>query len=166
MRRLAPKTLTLRPFSALDDDYALLVGGTEEKASPMTVSWGNFGTLWNLPVVTVYVRPTRHTFQLLNEHNEFTLNFLPETHRAAFDVCGNMSGRDGDKWTAAHLKRSAAELVAVPRVAEARMILECRILATFDFDPSRFRDPAVADNYPGRDFHRGYIGQVLGVFAE
>ena len=100
MQRIDPAHLTLRPFEILDVEWALLVAGSE-RPNPMTVSWGGLGTLWNRPVATVYVRPTRHTFSLLEAEPSFTLNFLPEPFRGALDLCGSRSGRDLDKWKAA-----------------------------------------------------------------
>jgi flavin reductase (DIM6/NTAB) family NADH-FMN oxidoreductase RutF len=160
MEKTALDSVSLKPFQILDWQWALLVGG-KEKPNPMTVSWGGFGTLWHKPVVTVYVRPTRHTFTLLNEHPEFTLNFLPEKFRPALSLCGEVSGRDVDKWQEAKLTPQPSEVVAVPRVAEAEMSIECRVLAWQDFDPARFVSPEVEKNYPNRDYHRIFWGEVL-----
>ena len=163
MNRIDPKELNLRPFSLLDDDWALLVGGAE-RSNPMTVSWGGFGTLWNRPVVTVYVRPTRYTFGLLERDAEFTLNFLPEGKRAALDLCGSASGRDTDKWAEARLAPEPSSTIRVPRVAGARLAFECRILAHLDFDPARFLDRSIGRLYPKSDFHRVFLGEVLAAF--
>jgi flavin reductase (DIM6/NTAB) family NADH-FMN oxidoreductase RutF len=84
MKKIDPQELQLQPFQLLDQTWALLVAGVE-RPNPMTVSWGGFGTLWNKPMVTVYVRPTRHTFHLLNQHSEFSLNFLAEQYRGALN---------------------------------------------------------------------------------
>lgn len=131
----------------------------------MTVSWGGFGTLWNKPVVTVYVRPTRFTHGLLNESMEFTLNFLAERFRKAMDLCGTKSGRDVDKWEATGLHPLASETISVPRIEEARLSFECRVLAYHDFDPKRFVRPEVEENYPAKDYHRIYWGEVLCLWA-
>lgn len=160
MRRIDPKKLSLEPFSLLDDQWALLVGGVE-RPNPMTVSWGGFGTLWNRPVVTVYVRPTRHTFGLLAKDAEFTLNFLPEQQREALDLCGSTSGRDTDKWAEAGLTPEPSVTGRVPRVAGARLAFECRILAHLDFDPKRFLERSINDLYPKSDVHRAFFGEVL-----
>lgn len=163
MHQLAPADLELRPFQVLDRDWALLVAG-HERPNPMTVSWGGFGTLWNRPVVTVYVRPTRFTYGLLDEHPEFTLNWLPPDMRKALDLCGSRSGRDTDKWSAAGLTPTPSEVVAVPRIAGATMVLEARVLASFDLDPDRFFDPAIDSLYPKRDYHRAYVGGVVAAW--
>ncbi len=154
----------LRPFHILDEEWALLVGG-HERPNPMTVSWGGLGTLWNRPVATIYVRPTRHTFDLLNVHPEFTLCFLPPAMKAALDLCGSCSGRDTDKWAAAGLRPEPSAAVAVPRVAGASLVLEGRVLATLDLDPTRFLDPTIESLYPQRDYHRAFIGEVVAAWA-
>ena len=48
-------------FSLYDKTWGLLCAGTMAKHNAMTISWGGMGTLWGKPVVTVYVRPNRHT---------------------------------------------------------------------------------------------------------
>ncbi len=164
MQRIDPAHLTLRPFEILDVEWALLVAGSE-RPNPMTVSWGGLGTLWNRPVATVYVRPTRHTFSLLEAEPSFTLNFLPEPFRGALDLCGSRSGRDLDKWKAAGLGREPSATIPVPRVAGADLALECRVLATVDLDPARFLDPEIHDLYPACDYHRAFLGEVLAVWA-
>jgi flavin reductase (DIM6/NTAB) family NADH-FMN oxidoreductase RutF len=164
MRRIEPAELTLRPFHLLDEEWALLVGG-RERPNPMTVSWGGLGTLWNRPVATVYVRPTRFTFDLLNAHPEFTLCFLPPALKAALDLCGSRSGRDTDKWAAAGLRPEPSASVAVPRVAGSTLVLEGRVLATFDLDPARFLDPKIESLYPQRDYHRAFIGEVVAAWV-
>lgn len=155
--------LSVRPFHLLDKEWALLVGGSE-KPNPMTVSWGGMGTLWTKPVVTVYVRPTRHTFGLLNETPEFTLNFLDGSKRSALNFCGSKSGRDFDKWAETGLMPEDSELISVPRVASAKLTFECRVLSTADIDPARFRDPWLEKFYEAKDYHRVYFGEVLGAY--
>ncbi len=164
MRRVQPDELSLKPFTVLDREWALLVAG-RERPNPMTVSWGGFGTLWNRPVATVYVRPTRFTFSLLETWPEFTLNVLGARHRKALDLCGTRSGRDTDKWRETGLTQLAGETVGVPRVAEAELALECRVLATLDLDPARFLDPAIEKLYPRADYHRAFLGEVLATWA-
>ncbi len=157
-----PKELQIRPFQILDEEWALLVSGVD-RPNPMTVSWGGFGTLWHKPTVTVYVRPTRHTKALLDESKEFTLNFLEEKFRPAMDLCGTQSGRDIDKWKATGLHPAPSREIAVPYIKEARLSLECRVMAFQNFDPGKFLRPEVEAVYPLKDYHRVYWGEVLHV---
>ncbi len=165
MLRVNPRELRLAPFTILDEKWALLVAGIE-RPNPMTVSWGGLGTLWDRPVATVYVRPTRFTFSLLEAEPFFTLNFLPERYRAALDACGCTSGRDIDKWRSTGLGRVSGESVPVPRVAQAELALECSVVATLDLDPARFLDPSVEELYPRKDYHRVFLGEVMTAFAD
>ncbi len=153
-----------RPFHLLDKEWALLVAG-KAKPNPMTVSWGGFGTLWNKPVVSVYVRPTRFTFCLLETEPEFTLNFLPASMRSALDLCGSRSGRDTDKWKAARIAPVPSKTVGTPRVAGSDLAIECRVLASLNLTPSRFLDPSIDGLYPQKDYHRLFIGEVRAIFA-
>ncbi len=164
MTRVDPAEVILRPFHLLDKEWALLVAGTE-RPNPMTVSWGGFGTIWNRPAVTVYVRPTRHTFGLLEAGHAFTLNVLPASRRNALELCGTRSGRDLDKWKAAGLVPEASSEVPVVRIAGSDLSLECRLMATMQVDPARFRDPSIEGNYPQRDYHTAFLGEVLAVWA-
>jgi flavin reductase (DIM6/NTAB) family NADH-FMN oxidoreductase RutF len=156
-------TFEARPFSLLDKEWAILVGG-KERPNPMTVSWGGMGTLWNRPVLSVYVRPTRFTFEGLNAHPEFTLNFLPISQRKALEVCGSTTGRDANKWELAQLTAEPAARIAVPRVKQAHLVFECRLLSHADIDPAHFREPKLESLYPLKDYHRIFFGEVLGVF--
>ena len=166
MKRIDPRDIKTSPFSILDREWALLVGGEGDRANPMTVSWGGMGTLWHRPVATVYVRPTRHTYGLLEEHREFTLNFMPPPFRAALETCGKVSGRDTDKWKAAGIEPQAAEEVSVPRVKGARLALECRVIGFADLEKDKILEKSVLDLYPSLDFHRAYFGEVLAAFEE
>lgn len=160
MHEVPLSELAVRPFHLLDQEWAILVGGGE-RPNPMTVSWGGLGTLWNRPVVTIYVRPTRHTYQLLEQHREFTLNFLGPGGRPALNVCGSATGRDEDKWQLSGLVPENSYRISVPRVSSARLLFECRILAHVDLDPARFIEPALHKLYPLSDYHRMYFGEVL-----
>ena len=165
MKKISVADLELAPFRLLDEDWALLVGG-RTRPNPMTVSWGGFGTLWNRPVVTVFVRPTRHTFQCIEESKAFSLNFMPPSMHRALDICGSLSGRDADKWKQAGIEPIACDTIAVPRVGGATLSLECRVLASIDLDPMRFVDASIESLYASHDYHRVYWGEVLTAWGE
>jgi len=165
LKQLNPSELVISPFDLLDKSWALLVAGVEHP-NPMTVSWGGFGTLWNKPMVTIYVRPTRYTWRLLEEHPEFTLNVMPARFHGALNYCGSHSGRDVNKWQKAGLAPMESTTIAVPRVAEAALSFECRTMAFQDFDPGRFLQPGVEGNYPKKDYHRIYWGEPLAIWID
>ena len=50
--------------------------------------------------------------------------------------------------------------------AQADLVVECRKLYWHDLDPTHFLDPAIEENYPARDYHRAYFGEILAVTGD
>ena len=92
-----------KAFEMFEKQWALVTAGSPEHFNGCTLSWGCVGTLWNRPVVTVYLHPARYTLGFLLENDCFTVSFFPESCRGALGIMGSRSGRDGDKVSAAGL---------------------------------------------------------------
>jgi len=163
---VAPKALKDNFFHLLDDAWALLCAGDETRCNGMTVSWGNTGILWNKEVAICYARPQRYTRPLLDDGGVYTLCFFEDSYRAALKLCGTQSGRDMDKFAAAGLTP-----VRFPGggmgVQEASLVLECRILYRDQIREESFVDRAVEQkNYPQKDYHYFYIGEIVGCWRK
>jgi flavin reductase (DIM6/NTAB) family NADH-FMN oxidoreductase RutF len=160
--------INLPIFRQWDKRWFVLTAGdfASGKFNAMTVSWGSLGIIWNLPFAQVVVRPVRHTYRFTEEFATFTLSAFPERFRAALNILGSKSGRDGDKIAQAGLTPVASGQVAAPSFAEAELTLECRKIYWDDFHPERFLDPAIGRNYPQKDYHRIYYGQVVRIIAD
>lgn len=145
--------------------WMLLAAGNYAQGhyNAMTISWGSAGQVWNRPFFQVLVRPTRHTMQFMESGDSFTLSILPPELLPALNYLGSTSGRDGDKITASGLHATASSVVAAPSFAEAELVVECRTMYWQDLDPAHFLDPAIEENYPRKDYHRIYFGQILAV---
>jgi flavin reductase (DIM6/NTAB) family NADH-FMN oxidoreductase RutF len=154
-------------FRVWDSGWFLLTAGdfAAGRFNTMTVSWGSFGTIWNRPFAQVVVRPTRHTQGFMDACASFTLCAFAEERREALRLLGTKSGRDGDKIAESGLTPAAALRVAAPVFAEAVLSIECRKLYWQDLDPAHFLDPAIEANYPRRDYHRAYFGEVVAIAA-
>ena len=94
-------------FELFEKQWALVTAGNMERFNCCTVGWGGMGTLWNKPVVTVYLHPARYTREFLNTNDSFTLSFFPEAYKKALGILGTLSGRDGDKITPSGLTPTA-----------------------------------------------------------
>ena len=70
-REIDIRGLSLNPFTRFGDDWALVTAGDESGLNTMTVSWGQMGTLWGRDVVTVYIRPSRHTKAFVDAAERF-----------------------------------------------------------------------------------------------
>jgi len=127
----------------------------------MTASWGGMGILWGRPVAFCFVRPQRYTFPLIEGSSVYSLTFFDAAHRDVLDFCGSYSGRDVDKVAATGLTPVVGSTGAI-YFDEARLVIECRKLYTQDLQENGFVDPQIVDrNYPTRDFHRMYVGEVV-----
>lgn len=143
----------------------VLASGDFAKAdyNAMAVGWGSLGTMWGKPFAQVVVRPSRYTRQFMERYDTFTLCAFPERYHGAVNLLGVKSGRDGDKIAASGLTPEAASMVAAPCFAEAELVIECRKMYWQDMDPAHFLDPVVQKNYPLKDYHRIYFGEIVAV---
>ena len=160
------------PVRRIGDEWMLITAG-DTAAEPgqwntMTASWGGFGVLWGKDVVFMFIRPSRHTRGFADAASLFTLSFFDEKYRKALTFCGEKSGRDHDKagetgLTPIVFGNNIAGGRAAGSVAfkEASDIVICRKIYTQDFDPERFLDPSIMNNYPQPDYHRMYAGEVV-----
>jgi len=162
---IAPDDLVVPAFPVWETSWLLLASGdfASRDYNCMTVGWGGFGVMWNKPMAMIVVRPTRHTFSFLDRYDTFTLSAFPDAYRKALSFCGSHSGREGDKAKAAGITAIASRAVASPGFEEAELIIECHIMYNQDFDPARFIDASIEKNYPRKDYHRVYYGEVLAV---
>lgn len=147
----------------------LLTSGsfTDGHFNTMVVGWGSLGTMWAKPFAQVVVRPSRYTYQFMEQYDNFTLSMLqPERYRAALALLGSKSGRDGDKIKEAGITPIASTVVSTPAFAEADLIIECRKIYWQDMDPTQILDETVIPrSYPKGDFHRIYFGEIVAVLA-
>ena len=148
-------------FTRFDKQWGLLCAGTMANHNAMSISWGGMGTLWNKPVVTVYVNPLRYTYQFIEENEYFTVSFLPEELKKIHGVMGVKSGRDTDKDREARLTPvPAGESVTY---AEAAVTLLCRKIYHQDFNIDQVPADVVAEHYMTEPVHRMYIGEVIDI---
>ena len=57
------------------------------------------------PMVSISVRKSRYSHELLSKNGEFAINLVTEELCRAMDYCGVKSGRDTDKFKACRLTR-------------------------------------------------------------
>jgi flavin reductase (DIM6/NTAB) family NADH-FMN oxidoreductase RutF len=157
--------ITDNTFKLIAKDWMLVTAGKLESFNTMTASWGTFGELWHKKICVCFVRPVRHTYQFMEESDTFTLTFFGEEHRDALKFCGSHSGRDVNKMAQTGLTPAATETGSV-YFKEARLVIECRKIYIHDLDPANFLDPAIDKEYPDKDYHRMYIGEVIQVLRK
>ena len=150
------------PFKLIADDWFLVTAGSIESFNTMTASWGTLGELWNRKVAICFIRPTRYTYQFTEKSDIFTFCFFDEKHRDILKLCGTRSGRDIDKMAGIGLTPKTSQNGSV-YFEEARLVIECKKIYDHDFDPARFLDSSIEKEYPKKDYHRMYIGEIISV---
>jgi flavin reductase (DIM6/NTAB) family NADH-FMN oxidoreductase RutF len=152
------------PFKLIADDWMLITAGNMQKFNTMTASWGMLGELWNKKVAICFVRPTRHTYTFMEAADTYSLSFFAEKYRETLDFCGRHSGRKVDKIAKTGLMPVEWESKAV-YFQQARMVLICKKVYWQDLDPTHFLDAQIEENYPKKDYHRMYIGEIVRCLA-
>jgi len=154
-------------IAALGDPGCLLVTqGRDGGPNAMTIGWGTVGIIWGRPVFVVLVRPSRHTWKLLAENGDFTVNVPPPELRRAVGFCGSKSRRDFDKFAETGLTPIPSPHVAAPIVEQCVVHYECRTIHRNDVAPDALAQAVRKDCYSSGDYHTIYYGQILGVLAD
>ncbi len=92
----------------------------------ITIAWA--GTICsNPPMVSISVRPERHSYQMIKETGEFVINLTTKDLVYATDYCGVKSGRDVDKFKDMNLTPIQGDKVKAPLIAESPVNLECKV---------------------------------------
>ncbi len=149
-------------FRLIADDWFLVTAGSIRNYNTMTASWGTVGELWNRKVAICFIRPTRYTYEFMEKNDLFTFSFFDEKYRDVLKLCGTRSGRDIDKMAGIGLTPKLSENGTV-FFEEARLVMECRKIYHHDFDPAKFLYESIEKEYPKKDYHRMYIGEIVGV---
>ena len=165
LKPINPRNLSLLPHDILEFRAMLLTSGDYKTGdfNTMTIGWGAFGTMWNKPLAMVVVRPTRYTFNFMEKYPDFTITAFSDEYRKALSILGTKSGRDSNKLELAGLLPTAAKMVGSPTFAQAELTIECRKTYFDDLEPAHFLDESILNNYPARDFHRIYFGEIIYV---
>ena len=105
----------------------VLVGtGTGNESNLITAAMVHVFSL-DPPMIGVGISPKRHSFKLLGEHEEFTVNVPHEEMVQKIKDCGSASGRDIDKFEEFDLTREQGGNTVVPTVRECPLVLECEL---------------------------------------
>ena len=160
------KNFNLAPLYAIDQEWAVLTAGEKEKFNAMTISWGGLGTIWNKPVVTVYVKPIRYTYEFMESNEYFTISFYNEEHKKDLGILGSKSGRDLDKVALTNLTPEFLENAI--SFKEANQTIVCKKIYFQDLDIKNIDINSIPQSeidrfYKTEPAHRMYIGEVIDI---
>ncbi len=121
---------------------------TEGRANVMTASWGGI-CCSTPPCLAVSVRKATYTYGNLIEKKAFTVNIPSEAQIKDADYFGTVSGKNVDKFKTSGLTPVKAERVDAPYIKEFPLVIECRVLQTFEIG-----------------IHTQFIGEVMDIKAD
>ena len=165
-KRIDPQAINDNVFRLIGDDWMLITAGNMKSYNTMTASWGFMGILWNKPVAVCFIRPQRYTLRFVENNDYYTLSFFEEKFRHALEFCGARSGRDYNKASETGLIPVATQTGNIT-FSQARLVLECKKLYADTINENNFIvKELITKNYPGKDFHRFFFGQVINVYVK
>ena len=168
MKEIPYSQLTMNPMTLIAKEWMLLTAGTKDRGyNTMTCSWGHLGSIWGhgggLPTCVRFVRPQRYTKEFVDREELYTLCFF-DGRKKELGYLGTHSGREEDKVSAVGLTPAFGD--GYTYFEEAKLVLVCKKLYRAPIlEEGFFYKETVEDNYPNRDFHDLYIGQIVKVLV-
>jgi flavin reductase (DIM6/NTAB) family NADH-FMN oxidoreductase RutF len=165
------KEISANEFNAnvvrlIGSEWMLITAGDTESYNTMTAAWGGIGFLWNIPVVFIFIRPQRYTYEFVEKNENFTLTFFDKKYKKALSYCGTKSGRDVNKAKETGLLPIETENGNIA-FEQASVIIECKKIYYDDIKKTNFIFPEIETKvYPLEDYHRMYIGRIEKIFVK
>jgi len=101
-------------------------GSSRAEANMFTVAW--IGTVCTNPaMLSISVRPERHSYDIIRREMQFTVNLTTEAMVRATDWCGVRSGRDYDKFAETGLTPLPGVVNTCYMVGESPLSIECAV---------------------------------------
>jgi flavin reductase (DIM6/NTAB) family NADH-FMN oxidoreductase RutF len=106
---------------------AVISVGTGDKANLITLAYVG-KVCMTPPIIAIGIRESRFSFHLLEEHEEFVINYPSKDQIRETDYCGTRSGKNVNKWKELNLTQEKASIVEVPMIAEFPWNMECKVI--------------------------------------
>lgn len=105
---------------------ALVTCGSMEAPNVLTIAWT--GIVCTHPAMTyISVRPSRHSYKLIEESGEFVINLPTSSMGRITDYCGMKSGAKVNKIEKCRLSLLPGSQVQAPVLEQCPVSLECRV---------------------------------------
>jgi len=164
-KKIKPEEISKTPFELIGKDWMLITAKKGEEVNTMTASWGGLGVMWNKNVAYIVLRPQRYTKEFVDNSENFSLTFFDETYKKQLAYLGSVSGREENKIEKSGL--TLCDIDGVPGFNEAKLTIVCKKLLKSEFLPENFFDEQIKnDNYPNKDYHTLYIGEIVDVYSK
>lgn len=156
---IRPEQVKDNVFKKIGREWMLLTAGTMDSFNTMTAGWGGFGVLWRINVCICFIRPSRYTYEFIEKSEYFTLSFFESKYKEMLTYMGTVSSRHEDKIKKSKITPAATKKGSI-YFEEAELVFDCKKIYFEDISPDHFLDKNLMNNYPDKDYHRMYIGEI------
>ena len=156
-------------FSMFNNQWALCTAGTPAEYNTMTIGWGTMGTIWGPPmkgkqIITVFLRESRRTSDILLEGERFTVCFFPDEKRQDLGYLGMHSGHnEPDKISKTTLTPKMLDNSV--GFEEATLTFVCKKLYTHLMGKEELPEFVRDTLYRDGDLHYIFMGEIEDVFG-
>ncbi len=99
----------------------------EDRANIITLAWA--GVACSDPaIISLGIRPQRYSYGIIKESGEFVVNIPTASQVEQVDFCGQVSGRNVDKFVHCGFTPVPGRSVQAPLLAECPVNLECQVV--------------------------------------
>jgi flavin reductase (DIM6/NTAB) family NADH-FMN oxidoreductase RutF len=135
----------------------------------MVMGWGSMSVYWGKPVLIAPVRLSRYTHDMIEKSEVFTVSIPAKGElRKELGVCGTKSRRDIDKFDACGFTAKQGQIVDCPVIGEARLHIECKVVAQTLLTGNEMDSEVVEKWYGGDsengDFHDLFFGEIVDAY--
>jgi len=129
----------------------LLVGANiNGKANFMVAAWGGIAN-GNPPMISVAIRPQRHTLTGINQNMAFSINVPSVDLIKETDYCGIISGSEVDKADVCNFELFYGKLESAPLIAQCPVNLECTVAHILDLGSHSLVIGKIEETYVSED---------------
>lgn len=165
MKSIPYDKLLLNPMSKISNGWMCVVAGTDI-VNAMTLNWGMMGSLfgrgYGRPVVSIFIRPSRYTRNIIDKEKYFTICFFDEKYKKNLVYLGTHTGFKENK-----IANCGFTLVKKDKYSffsEANLVIALEKIYVDKLNENGFIDSKlIEENYPDKDFHYMYIGKIIDV---
>lgn len=149
-------------YEAMESEGALLtVTDSKGRTNVMTIGWALIGVLWYEPIMTVYVRPSRHTYMLMQKAKVFSVSIPVNKMKEELAFCGSNSGKNVNKIEKCSFKMIPGLVKGVSIVDGCDIYYECEIVHKNKVDKRNLSSGIDKTYYQNGDYHKIYFGKIL-----
>ena len=101
--------------------------GDWDQANLITLAWVA-RVVSEPPIMSISIRPSRHSFSLIEKLGEFVINVPSKENIQNVDFCGTRTGKKVNKWEELNLTKEKGLKVNVPLIKEFPINIECKVI--------------------------------------